>query len=134
MKAGGARNFLPRSRIQIIWCCLCLIGLLLTAYYVYLSASTGVGGQSFAGILVQCVYKSYASVDSHQKTGERYSSVSDVLTKHGQRWGQSALSSDFGTDKMDRHNYTLYYDVLLKPYLDRSVNLLVRPRATHQLL
>lgn len=126
---SGARHCLRKLPFQrsrrLTWCCCCLIALAVTAYYFYLSASTGVGGESFPGILVQCVYKSYASVDSHQKSGEIYNSASDVLTKHGQRWGQSALSSDFGTDKMDRHNYTLYYDILLAPYLDKDVNLLV---------
>lgn len=121
---GGARG--RRAAVQRLapaGGCLALLALL--AYYVYRSASTGVGGESFAGILVQCVYKSYASVDKHQKTGEVYTSATDVLTRHGQRAGQSALSVDFGTDKMDRHNYTDYYDILLAPYLKQTVNVMV---------
>jgi len=100
-------------------CCLGLLG-----YYLYRAASTGVGGDSFAGILVQCVYKSYASVDRHQKTGAVFTSVTDVLTRHGQRAGQSALSADFGTDKMDRHNCTDYYDILLESYVKQTVNVM----------
>ena len=34
------------------------------------------------------------------------------------------LSSDFATDKGSRHNFSLYYDVMLEPYVPRPVTLL----------
>lgn len=89
------------------------------------TAGSGVGGQGFANVLVQCVFKSYASVESYQKSGVVYRNVTDVLTNQGRNpGGVSYFSADFATDKQHRHNYTDYYDVVLAPYVGRDVNVL----------
>ena len=87
--------------------------LLLLMVWVVREASTGIGGQSMPSILVQCVFKSYASVEPYSKSGETFRTMTEVLTGHGRRpRGASYLSSDFATDKMSRHNYSGYCESL----------------------
>ena len=86
-----------------------LLAVALLVLWVVREASTGIGGQSMPSVLVQCVFKSYASVEGFSKSGEAFRTTTEVLTGHGRRpRGASYMSSDFATDKMSRHNYSGY--------------------------
>lgn len=104
---------------------ICIALFIFTVNHVVATAGSGVGGQGFANIMVQCVFKSYATVETYQKSDIVYANVTDVVTNRGLNpSGVTYFSSDFGTDKFDRHNYTLYYDTVLQPYFKRDINLL----------
>jgi len=62
------------------------------------------------------------SQENYQKTGKKFSSFSDVLEQATD--GASYFSQYFPTDKADRHNYTKYYDILLKPYQSYDISIL----------
>jgi hypothetical protein len=103
----------------------CLSLLLIGINHIAASAGSGVGGAGFANIAVQCLFKSYASVEQYQKSDVVYDNVTDVVTSKGRNpHGVSYFSADFATDKFDRHNYTRYYDIVLAPYFKRDINLL----------
>lgn len=90
--------------------------------YFTRTGGSGVGGGSFGSIVVQCMFKSYAPIDGYVKSGNKFVNVSHVLSENK---GQSGfLSVDFPTDKDDRHNYTLSYDVLVQPYLSQDISIL----------
>lgn len=103
----------------------CLAVLLVTVNHVVVTAGSGVGGAGFANVAVQCLFKSYASVERYQKSDVVYDNVSDVVTNKGRNpRGVSYFSADFATDKFDRHNYTNYYDIVLAPYFKRDISFL----------
>jgi SAM-dependent methyltransferase len=114
------------SLVRRFWRVLvCGVVLLYVINHTVATAGSGVGGRGFANIAVQCIFKSYASVDAYQKSERRYANVTDVLTNGGRNPnGVSYFSSDFATDKQHRHNYTDYYDIVLAPYFARDVNIL----------
>lgn len=116
---------LPR-RLVSVPCVLVLAAVVLVAAlvrYLVFSAGAGIGGEGFGNILVQCVFRSYASIDHFQKSGKVWTSATSILLS-AKDASLGMLGTEFPTDKMERHNYTAYYDLLLQPYLTRDVNVL----------
>eukprot|EP00943_MAST-04B_sp_MAST-4B-sp1_P008217 g8217.t1 len=61
-------------------------------------------------------------LDNYQKSGQSFSSPTEVLNSaaHGTFVG----AEGYNTDKITRHNYSAYYDIVLKPYIKQQVNVM----------
>jgi len=92
-------------------------------YYVILSSSTGIGGQNFQSVMVQCVFKSFGHLEAYQKSSRVWQNVTEILRSQSDH-ERGYFAFEFPTDKDDRHNYTAYYDLLFPLYLSESVNIL----------
>jgi hypothetical protein len=87
-----------------------------------MQASSGVGGQGSANILIQCVFKSFWSQEEYFKSDNKFEKVTDILRQSidGEEVDNGYFAQHFPTDKEDLHNYTLYYDELFAPYVKSS--------------
>jgi len=121
---GGHVLRINRVRILALFLCFAV------GYLIFLTiqqSSSGVGGQGFGNILVQCIFKSVYSQDLYSKSGAKFDKVTDVLYQTKQSGGEADhgyFAVDFPTDKEDLHNYTRYYNMLLQPYIALDINIL----------
>jgi hypothetical protein len=79
------------------------------------------------GIISWFYMRGFGVLDDYYKTNKVYLSATDVLRSGGQgNAGFFASADGFNTDKMTRHNYSAYYDIVLKPYIgsEKTVNVL----------
>jgi len=105
--------------------CIVILGWITITIITYINKSVriGIGGDGFVNIFAQCMFKSYASVDDYHKTGKMWTNPTSILKSDPESWS-GYFSSHFPTDKQDRHNYTLYYDMLFEPFVNKEISIL----------
>lgn len=72
--------------------------------------------------LIVWAYQQMGRLDDYQKSGKIFASPTSVLKSaaHGTFVG----AQGYNTDKITRHNYSAYYDIVMKPYLEQTVNVM----------
>eukprot|EP01116_Phalansterium_solitarium_P001574 TRINITY_DN11386_c0_g1_i2.p1 TRINITY_DN11386_c0_g1~~TRINITY_DN11386_c0_g1_i2.p1 ORF type:complete len:269 (+),score=50.70 TRINITY_DN11386_c0_g1_i2:119-925(+) len=119
---GKRKMFEIEKALKKRWLKICIAILLVfaTLWYIVTASGTGIGGQSFTSIGIQCLFKSVYSQDFFLKPAEKFKTIRDIFANAGSGY----YSRVFPTDKNDLHNYTDYYDIVLQPYLDKDIKLL----------
>eukprot|EP01084_Bolivina_argentea_P102379 183418_1 len=97
-----------------IGCCILFI------FVLYQICNQLLNESGFSYVATQCFFKSYGSLDEYYKSGDVFSNITDMVkTSISKKY---SWIGSFPTDKFGKHNYTDYYDILFKPYLDKNRN------------
>jgi hypothetical protein len=95
----------------------CLV-VLYIVHWVVVNLIKGTDGSPF----LMWFYYQYGKLDNYQKSKAVYDSPSAVLKSAES--GFLANEAGFNTDKNSRHNYTAYYDIVMKPYLSDTISIM----------
>lgn len=111
------------QRIKLRWLVYGLAVVLLYFFVSYLvtSGNKGVDGYNFGNVLVQCFYRSYATLETYQREpGARVIQSLSVACNSKKGF----LDEKYPTDKCSDHSYTTIYDQLFANRRDAPVRLL----------
>jgi hypothetical protein len=112
-KGKGQRKGAVSNKIALL-----VVAAMLAAVYLYIEIKKGTNGTGF----VAWIYFNYGRLDGYQKSGATFNSATEVLKSAAS--GTFIGSEGYNTDKMTRHNYSAYYDIVLQPYFNNQVSVM----------
>jgi hypothetical protein len=88
--------------------------------YLAISGNRGIDGYNFGNVLVQCFYRSFATLENYQRDSQKR--LESLTAACSSRAG--FLDPEYPTDKCSSHGYTKIYDQLFSVQREKPVRLL----------